>query len=99
MHENIGGDAEQHVTHVKIVMPKDKLDRFLETCGFHRNGLQRGFDHRELAPNQPLFWWDPPDRQLVYGDSREDEGFAIAVVVLERDTDFSVYVHATGSLP
>ena len=95
VHENVGGDETRAVIHVKVVIPKPTLDAFVRSCGFERDALRTGYDHHPMRPAEPLVWWNPPDRQLCVGASQSEGANTREIVVVERDTDFAVYLRAT----
>ena len=88
--DEIGGTAEQLIYWAKVVIAKDDLPEFLASCGTDLDDAKAGFalDLAESAPSQ----WRLPDPSLV----ASFEAPNATVLVLERDTDFAVYVHHTG---
>lgn len=95
VHDHVGGDETTAIIHAKVVMPKPAIDDFVRSCGFERAALQPGFDHHPMRPDESLPWWNPPDRQLGQGAERTSSDGSAQIVVVERDTDFAVYVRAT----
>ena len=91
VHEHVGGDAERAIIHAKVVIPKPTIDAFVSSCGFERGALLSGYDHESMRPDEPLPWWTPPNPSLGFGESRGDA----EIFVVERDTDFAVYIRAT----
>lgn len=98
VHDHLGGDAETFVMHAKVVIPKSRIDDLVRSCGFSAEELQVGYDHRGMRPEEPLTWWNPPDRQLARGAARTDEHGLREILVVERDTDFAVYLRASGTV-
>lgn len=88
VHEHVGGDATHAVIHAKVVIPKPTIDAFVASCGFERGELVSGFDLEPMRPDEPLPWWNPPEPRVGFGGSRGDA----AIFVVERDTDFAVWV-------
>ena len=93
VHEHVGGDADRAVIHAKVVIPKPTIDAFVSSCGFERGALVSGFDHSVMLPEESLPWWNPPEPRVGFGSSSGDA----EIFVVERDTDFAVYVRATAN--
>ncbi|MBX3250963.1 MAG: hypothetical protein KF901_27550 [Myxococcales bacterium] len=96
VHEHLSGDAERFVMYAKVVIPKGAVGAYVASCGHRRDHLRSGYDIGAMAPDEPLAWWTPPDRQLVRGGKVESDGVVHELFEVERDTDFAVYVRVEG---
>lgn len=95
LHDHIGGDASEAVTHAKLVLPKDDLRGFLRGCGTTLEALdQPGYDADALAPETELDFWTLPAPQLVRSGERTRDGTRTVLLLHERDTDIAIYLRA-----
>ena len=94
LHDHIGGDASEAVTHAKLVLPKGELRAFLRGCGTSVEVLQPAFDASGLRPERELDFWTLPDRQVIRGGEHTRGAIRTTVILHERDTDIAVYLHA-----
>jgi len=99
LHDHIGGDASEAVTHAKLVLPKDELRAFLRGCGTSVEGLQPAFDASELRPESELDFWTVPDRQVIRGGEVARGETRTTVILHERDTDIAIYLYARRASP
>lgn len=94
LHDHIGGDAAEAVTHAKLAIPKDELRDFLAGCGTSLESLEPGYDPSELRPEQELEFWTLPQPQLIRGGEVTRDGIRSVVMLHERDTDIAIYLYA-----
>ncbi len=94
LHDHIGGDASEAVTHAKLVLPKDEIREFLRACGTSVDALEPAYDASELRPETELDFWTVPDRQVIRGGERTRDGTRTVLILHERDTDVAVYLYA-----
>jgi len=99
VYDHLAGDARTFVMHAKVVLPKSRIGDFLSSCGFSVEELRRGYDPRAMAPREPLRWWNPPEPEWAAGAVRVDGDRRREILVVERDTDFAVFLRATGVAP
>ncbi len=96
VHDHLDGDAQTFVMHAKVVLPRSRIEDFVRSCGFGMQELQVGYDHRSMRPSEPLDWWNPPDRRLTRGAAHTHGSVLREVLVVPRDTDFAVFLKASG---
>lgn len=94
LHDHIGGDADEAVTHAKLVLPKDELREFLRGCGTDLERLERAYDPSGTEPDQALDFWTLPERQLIHGGEHAKGPTRTVVLLHERDTDIAIYLYA-----
>ncbi len=95
LHDHIGGDASEAVTHAKLVLPKDELRDFLRGCGTSLEALDvPAYDASELEPETELDFWTLPAPQLIRGGERTKDGTHTVLMLHERDTDIAIYLYA-----
>lgn len=95
LHDHIGGDASEAVTHAKLVLPKDDLRDFLRGCGTTLEALDvPAYDAGALEPERELAFWTLPAPQLVRGGERTKDGTRTVFLLHERDTDIAIYLYA-----
>jgi hypothetical protein len=94
LHDHIGGDAAEAVTHARLAIPKDELPDFLAGCGTTLEALQPGYDPSELRPERELEFWTLPQPQLIRGGEVTRDGIRSVVMLHERDTDIAIYLYA-----
>jgi len=97
LHDHVGGDASEAVTHAKLVLPKDELREFLRGCGTTLEALTPAYDASALRPETELDFWTVPDRQVIRGGERTRDGMRTVVILHERDTDMAIYLYARRS--
>tara|TARA_B100001750_G_scaffold131718_1_gene104720 strand:- start:199 stop:615 length:417 start_codon:yes stop_codon:yes gene_type:complete len=95
--DHLGGDAQQAVTHAKLVLAKDDLRDFLRGCGTSLDAFQPAYDARPLAPAEELDFWELPDRQTIRGAEKTSPAGRTVLILHERDTDVAVYLWARGA--
>ena len=60
VHDHITGDDASYVAWVKLVVPKDRIDALVTSCGLEREALVQGYPTL-AAPEERLPWWNPPE--------------------------------------
>jgi hypothetical protein len=94
LHDHIGGDASEAVTHAKLAIPKSELRDFLRGCGTSLEALQPGYDPSALRPEPELEFWTVPQPQLIRGGELTRGGTRTVLLLHERDTDIAIYLYA-----
>ncbi|MAT27079.1 MAG: hypothetical protein CMN31_17960 [Sandaracinus sp.] len=98
VHDHITGDDASYVAWVKLVVPKDRIDALVTSCGLEREALVQGYPTL-AAPEERLPWWNPPEPDAMLGGELREDGRRVELQVLERDTDFAFYARSESPAP
>jgi len=84
--------SEHAETWARVLLPRDKVDAYVQSCGYP-GPLDESFHSDAFRATPQPWWWDAQSDVLSKGGTFTDGTFFSELLVVLRDTDVAVYVH------